>query len=89
MTVPTETKCWVMARKPQGLPTYSGEDPTFELTTKALPELKPDQVLVEALYLSNDPAQRTWMSLDVAAKRHYSKPGTSLPTLLVRLCAQY
>lgn len=66
-----------------------GENATFELTTKALPELKPDQVLVEALYLSNDPAQRTWMSLDVAAKRHYSKPGDSLHSRLVRLGVQY
>ncbi|KAK5056229.1 hypothetical protein LTR84_012782 [Exophiala bonariae] len=74
MAVPTETKCWVMARKPQGLPTYSGKDATFELLTKALPELQPNQVLVEALYLSNDPAQRTWMSLDVSAKRHYVPP---------------
>jgi NADPH-dependent curcumin reductase CurA len=68
-----------MARKPSGLPTYLGENPTFVLTTRDLPELKPGQVLVEALYLSNDPAQRTWMSSDLAEKRHYSKPLTFTP----------
>lgn len=89
MTLPTTTKCWVMARKPTGLPTYSGETPTFVLTTRDLPELKSGQVLVEALYISNDPAQRTWMSSDVAEKRHYSKPLTSTPCSSERHpCAQ-
>ena len=63
-----------MARKPTGLPTYSGKTPTFVLETRDLPELKPAQVLVEALYLSNDPAQRTWMSSDLAEERSYGKP---------------
>ena len=74
MVLPTKTKCWLMARAPTGLPTYSGEDPTFVLETRDLPELKPGQVLVEALYLSNDPSQRTWMSALLPEKRHYGKP---------------
>ena len=77
MAVATETKCWMMARKPIGLPTYSGESPTFVLETRSLPDLKSGQVLVEALYLSNDPAQRTWMSLDLPEERHYGKALTS------------
>ncbi len=66
-----------MARKPTGLPTYSGDSPTFVLETRSLPDLKSGQVLVEALYLSNDPALRTWMSLDVPEERHYGKALTS------------
>ena len=73
MTLPIETKCWVMASKPTGLPTYSGESPTFVFETRDLPDLKSEQVLVEALFLSNDPAQRTWMSSDLPEKRHYGK----------------
>jgi hypothetical protein len=73
MALPMRTKCWVMARKPTGLPTYSGGDPTFVLETRELPELKSGQVLVESLYLSNDPSQRTWMSSPLPEKRHYSK----------------
>ena len=73
MPLPTETKSWVMVRKPTGLPTYAGESPTFVLETKTLPDLESGQVLVEALYLSNDPSQRTWMSLDVPEERHYGK----------------
>ena len=77
MTLPIQTKCWVMARKPTGLPTYSGETPTFVLETRDLPELQSAQVLVEALYFSNDPAQRTWMSSELEEGRHYGKPLTS------------
>lgn len=34
---------------------------TFKLEEKSLPELKDDQVLLKAHYLSNDPAQRGWI----------------------------
>ena len=73
MALPTKTKCWLMARAPTGLPTYSGENPTFVLELRDLPEVKTGQILVEALYLSNDPSQRTWMSALVPEKRLHSK----------------
>lgn len=56
-----------------GLPTYSGENPTFVFETKDLPELQSGQVLVQALYISNDPSQRTWMSALIPGARHYGK----------------
>jgi NADPH-dependent curcumin reductase CurA len=58
MSLPTQTKQWVLAHKPIGYPVLEGDNATFELVTKDLPQLKDGQVLVQTLYLSNDPAQR-------------------------------
>jgi hypothetical protein len=51
---------WLLVSRPQGMP---GRD-SFELREAPLPELGPDQFLVRNLYLSCDPAQRTWMERD-------------------------
>lgn len=57
----TATKQWLLKDHPQGLPTYKGSNPTFELAEKELPALQDGQVLVKVQYFSNDPAQRGWI----------------------------
>jgi len=58
MSLPTKTKQWILANKPTGLPVLEGDEPTFTLQIKDIPALQDGQVLLQALYLSNDPAQR-------------------------------
>jgi NADPH-dependent curcumin reductase CurA len=49
---------WVLAARPQGM-----VDPSnFELRTGKVPELAEGEFLVRNLYLSLDPAMRTWMA---------------------------
>ncbi|KIW17989.1 hypothetical protein PV08_02275 [Exophiala spinifera] len=67
------SRSWIFRNRPNGLPTSSGPQPTFELTTTKLPSLKDNQVLVRTLYLSNDPAQRGWLE-DVPLDRSYVPP---------------
>ncbi|KIW12232.1 hypothetical protein PV08_09508 [Exophiala spinifera] len=72
--LPTTTRSWILTNKPTSLPTISGDEPTFTLQTRDLAPLEDDQVLVKALYLSNDPAQRGWISADVPKDRLYVQP---------------
>jgi hypothetical protein len=58
MSLPTKTKQWILANKPTDLPVLEGNEPTFTLETKDIPALQDGEVLLETLYLSNDPAQR-------------------------------
>jgi NADPH-dependent curcumin reductase CurA len=51
---------WVLRSRPQGMP--QAED--FELREESLPELADNQFLVRNLYLSCDPAQRSWLARD-------------------------
>ena len=74
MSTPTHTKQWILTNKPTDLPEFSGPNQTFTLKTVSLPSLKDDQVLVKTLYLSNDPAQRGWITKDVDPKRLYVPP---------------
>jgi NADPH-dependent curcumin reductase CurA len=74
MTLPTKTLQWLLANKPTDLPVLSGSNPTFKLETKPLPTLEADQVLVRTLYMSNDPAQRGWISAHVNPDRLYVPP---------------
>ena len=70
-----KTKQWVLNKKPVGTPTYDGkDDATFKLVEKDLPAPKDDEVLVKALYLSNDPAQRTWIDPHINEDRMYTTP---------------
>ena len=62
MSLPTKTRQWTLTNPPTGKPTYGSQDSTFTLETKDLPELTQNQILVRTLYLSNDPAQRGWIS---------------------------
>lgn len=74
MSTPTSTRQWVLVNKPTDLPVLSGDKPTFELRTKDLPSLQEGQVLVKLLFLSNDPAQRGWISPNVNPDRLYVPP---------------
>jgi len=47
-----------LAARPVGM----AKDSDFQRTTKAVPELKDGEVLVQTLYLSLDPAMRGWMN---------------------------
>ena len=51
---------WVLRERPHGMPRR--ED--FELREEPLPELADRQFLVKNLYLSCDPAQRSWLARD-------------------------
>lgn len=51
---------WILQARPRGMP--KRED--FELREEALPELAENQFLVKNLYLSCDPAQRSWLARD-------------------------
>src|SRR2546427_10710558 len=51
---------WVLVSRPKGLPSREN----FELREEPLPRIGENQFLVRNLYLSCDPAQRTWMARD-------------------------
>ena len=51
---------WVLQERPRGMP-QRGD---FELREEPVPELGDDQFLVRNLYLSCDPAQRSWLARD-------------------------
>ncbi|KAI4249472.1 MAG: hypothetical protein L6R42_008975 [Xanthoria sp. 1 TBL-2021] len=74
MSIPTETRQWILRNKPTALPTLSGPSPTFTLTTAPLDSPTQDQLLLQTLYLSNDPAQRGWISPTVDPARLYTTP---------------
>jgi NADPH-dependent curcumin reductase CurA len=73
---PTTTHSWILSKKPTDMPIVDGSsaDQTFKLVTRDLPELKEDQVLIQLQYLSNDPAQRGWISDSIPAERLYVPP---------------
>lgn len=74
MTSPTETRQWLLVNKPTDLPQLSGTDATFELKTNSLSSLQDEQVLLKTLYISNDPAQRGWITKGVDPERLYVPP---------------
>ena len=47
---------WVLKNRPEGLV----KDSDFELVTEIMPEIQEDEILIENLFLSFDPTQRTW-----------------------------
>jgi NADPH-dependent curcumin reductase len=51
---------WVLKARPQGMPQATD----FELRDEPVPELAENQFLVRNLYLSCDPAQRSWLARD-------------------------
>jgi len=55
---------WILKSRPKGLP---GRE-HFELREQALPAVAEGQILVRNLYLSCDPAQRSWMERDTYVK---------------------
>ncbi|KAJ5918720.1 hypothetical protein N7454_009864 [Penicillium verhagenii] len=74
MSIPMKTKQWVLHEKPYGDPVLCGDNTTFTLDTAEIPTLKDGQVLLKTLYLSNDPAQRTWVSPLADPARAYLPP---------------
>ena len=74
MSHPTETRQWILTNAPTELPSLSGPEQTFTLHTTPLPALQPNQVLVKSLYISNDPAQRAWITKGQDPKRMYTAP---------------
>ncbi|KAK8070614.1 endo-polygalacturonase 6 [Apiospora hydei] len=71
MSRPTETRQWVLAKKPAGLPVLTGPDATFRLETVPLPPLKAGQLLCKSRYFSNDAGQRGFIESPVPADRYY------------------
>jgi NADPH-dependent curcumin reductase CurA len=74
MSLPTQTKVWVLQNKPVDHAVLEGSDATFKLETQDLPSLKDGQLLVQVVYLSNDPAQRGWIDKNIQENRLYVPP---------------
>lgn len=79
MSLPTKSRQWVLSQHPKTKPTYSTKpdaDTTFVLKEEPLPELQDNQVLVQTIYLSNDPAQRGWIAPpeEIPPERLYVPP---------------
>ncbi|KAF2204260.1 NAD(P)-binding protein [Delitschia confertaspora ATCC 74209] len=70
----SQTRQWLLTNPPVADIKLSGDDATFSLVTKELPPVGPNQALVKTLYLSNDPAQRTWIQKDQDPERLYLPP---------------
>lgn len=56
---------WILRQRPRGMP-QRGD---FELREEPVPELADNQFLVRNLYLSCDPAQRSWLARDTYVPR--------------------
>ena len=74
MSLPTDTRQWILVNKPTDLPELSGPDATFKLEQNPLPSLEEGQILVKPIYFSNDPAQRGWITKNANPKRLYVPP---------------
>ncbi|KAL6713512.1 quinone oxidoreductase [Lecanora helva] len=74
MSLPSESRQWILHNKPTDMPELEGPNATFKLETKAIPKLKENQLLVKTLSLSNDPAQRGWISKNANPERLYVPP---------------
>lgn len=75
MTLTTRT--FILANPPvANVDLGEGENATFKLVTRSVPELEHGQVLVRNIYLSNDPSQRAWIQKGLRADRMYVKPVT-------------
>ncbi|KAK4545713.1 hypothetical protein LTR36_002667 [Oleoguttula mirabilis] len=69
-----KTRQWILVKKPTDMPKLDGPDATFKLIETDLPDLKDDELLVKTAYMSNDPAQRGWISPSIKADRLYVPP---------------
>ncbi|KAK5117621.1 hypothetical protein LTR62_005044 [Meristemomyces frigidus] len=79
---------WILANKPTDLPRISGDQPTFKLTETDLPDPKDDEVLVKPVYISNDPAQRGWISPEAHPDRLYVAPAKEGEPMPARALAE-
>ncbi|KAJ3788509.1 hypothetical protein GGU10DRAFT_262774 [Lentinula aff. detonsa] len=66
----------VLANAPTGFPVIElgKADSTFEIKEMELPELQDNQLLVQTIFISNDPAQRGWIQKDQNSDRAYLPP---------------
>ncbi|OJD34548.1 nad-binding protein [Diplodia corticola] len=74
MSLPTQTRQWVLNRTIVGEPVLDGPNATFSIKTVDLPPVKDGQVLLRTKFLSNDPAQRGWISPHKSPDRLYVPP---------------
>lgn len=74
MSLPTNSRQWILREKPYSNPVLDGDKATFVQKTVSIPALEDGQVLLKTLYLSNDPAQRTWISPLAQPERLYLPP---------------
>jgi NADPH-dependent curcumin reductase CurA len=74
--LPTKTKSFIVQNSPVTECDLSlgNETSTFKLVEADLPAVQDGQVLIQVIYLSNDPAQRGWMQKDADAARSYMPP---------------
>ncbi|GAA6031872.1 hypothetical protein JCM8097_003312 [Rhodosporidiobolus ruineniae] len=80
MSIPTSTRAWILKKKPEDKLDVAS---TFAVEERPLAELTDGKVLVKVLYLSNDPAQRTWISASVVPDRAYGpcpQEGDAMPS---------
>ena len=74
MSIPTASRQWLLREKPHAEAVLDGDKSTFVEKTASILDLKDGQVLLKTLYLSNDPAQRTWISPLADKERLYVPP---------------
>jgi NADPH-dependent curcumin reductase CurA len=67
---PRSTLVWTLAKAPHDVI----PDDAFVLSRVNLPAVQDGEILVQMIYLSNDPAQRAWIQNDGDESRSYTKP---------------
>jgi NADPH-dependent curcumin reductase CurA len=74
--LPTTTKSFIVQNSPVNNCDLSlgNATSTFKLVEADLPPVQDGQVLVQVIYISNDPAQRGWIHKDQDAARFYVPP---------------
>lgn len=75
MSLPTHTPVWRIKNSPEdSVVLDSSDDATFALTEEPVPRIEDGEMLVENVYISNDPAQRGWIQKGVLPERLYTAP---------------
>jgi len=74
VAIMVKARQWLLNKKPEDMPILDGDNATFRLEETDLPDPKDDEVLVKLKYLSNDPAQRGWISKFINPERLYVAP---------------
>lgn len=69
-----QSKQWILNAHPEASPVLEGANPTFKQEKVSFPALKDGQVLLKILYLSNDPAQRCYLTKYADERRLYVPP---------------
>ncbi|EGO01233.1 hypothetical protein SERLA73DRAFT_179361 [Serpula lacrymans var. lacrymans S7.3] len=73
--LPTTTKAWILQNPPvKNIILGNSESSTFSIQEQTLPPLDKGDLLVQPIYLSNDPAQRGWIQRKLDEGRLYVTP---------------